>query len=356
MFAHALFTAIAPELRTDSISLLGTGLVAGWETVADKPEHRTDSTSMLYAARQLEHVFDDVYEEDFPDLPGANGSLMPEDRSVNEGAKTWTYYMYSGTAIARWAADYSGGTLPRVSRQGAEVTRRCHPIENEYAYTTEDMRAAAFAGDQLDSALGTLARRGHDVQKHRSALWGRSELGVDGLLTLPNSTVLSATASFVSATVDQIVADVGALIESCDTLTNGLRKATRVLMSRRVMNLLIRRRLGTGDGTLSIMDYLRKTWADVEFMILEELDHRKAAEEAAADPAFPVDVDSSTGDVMVAYIHNQPKVLRLVEPMTFKQHPMQFVSLEFVVPCESKIGGIRCPEPLTITRLEGVHA
>jgi hypothetical protein len=347
------------ELRTDTQRSILKGLAAGWDYMGD--EYRTDDAAMLYSVRQLEYVFADVYEEDFPDLPVAMGDFLPIDTSVHEGAKTWVYYLYSGTAIARWAADGSGATLPRVTRQGAEVTKSCHVIENSYGYTTEDMRTAAKAGDNLDPALGALAKRGHDQEFHRSGLWGRSELNVDGALTLPNMTVLTAPEPVDTADVDEIIAMFSLLIRTCAQLTKGLRHTTRVLMSRRVRDKLVERRLGPGDGTLSILDYLRKTFGAsedgapaVEFKVLEELDWRVAQEEAAAGVPN-VDITEETGDVLLAYIHNNDKVARLIQPMAFKQHPVQFRDLEWVTPCESKVGGLRCPEPMTFTRMEGVY-
>jgi len=355
-----IFQKVYKELRTDSQRANFAGLVAGWAYLGD--EFRTDDAGMVYSVRQLEHVFTEVYEEEWPDLPVAMGDIMPIDTSVHEGAKTWTYYLYTGTTVARWAADFSGGTLPRVTRMGAEVTKSCHGIENAYAYTTDDMRCAAKAQDNLDAALGTLAKRGHDQEFHRSGLWGRTELNVDGLLTLPNMTIMTAAEPFDSADVDEIIDSVGTLIESVSQLTKGLRHATRVLMSRRVRDLLVRRRLGPGDGTLSVLDYLKKTFGapddtgrpPVEFMVLEELDWRTA--EAESEAGVPnVDIDEDTGDVMLAYVHNNAKVLRLIQPMPFKQHPVQFKDLEFQVPCESKVGGVCCPEPMTVSRMEGVH-
>jgi hypothetical protein len=355
-----IINKVYKELRTDSQRANFAGLVAGWPYLGE--EFRTDDAGMLYSARQLEHVYTEVYEEEWPDLPVAMGEIMPIDTSVHEGSKTWTYFLYSGTTVARWAADFSGGTLPRVTRVGAEVTKACHVIENAYAYTTDDMRCAAKAQDNLDAALGTLTKRGHDQEFHRAGLWGRTELNVDGLLTLPNITIMTAAESFETADVDTIVDAVGTLIDSVSQLTKGLRHATRVLVSRRVRDLLVKRRLGPGDGTLSIWKYLKETFGSpddtsrppVEFMVLEELDWRTAQEES--DAGVPnVDIDEDTGDCMYAYVHNNAKVLSVVQPMMFTQHPVQFKDLEFQVPCESKLGGVRCPEPMTISRMEGVH-
>lgn len=358
------------QLRTDSQRDIFAQLAAQQHAIA--ADLRTDADSMAYAARALEHVMADVYEEDYPDLPVADGTIMPIDSSVNEGAKTWTYYLYSGTATARIGAQYSDGTLPIVTRTGAEVTRKVLPFENAFEYSTDDMRHAAMAKDNLDSALGALARRGHEQLFHRVGLWGRTELGVDGLLTHPNITIVTAAATgtnssteFADKTVDQIIEDFRVLIGSAARLTHGLRTTTRVLMSRRVMELLVTRRLGPGDGHATLLDHLMKVWGGkdpgginggvpVEFMILEELDWTKAQTEAD-NGVSNVDVDEDTGDVLIAYVHNNPKVLRLIRPMPFKQQPVQAINLRFRTPCESKSGGVRLPEPLTICRMEGVY-
>lgn len=353
------FAKVLDGCRTDSQRDIALGLVTGWQSMAD--DVRTDADAMIYSARQLEHVFTQVYEEDWPDLVVANGEIMPIDRSVHEGADTWTYYLYTGTAVARLAADFSDGTLPRVTRSGAEMTRKCHDFENMYAYTTRDVRKAAMAKDSLPPALGKLAKRGHDQEFHRTGLWGRTELGTDGMLTLPNMTISTASESWETADVDEILDMVGTLISTVSQLTKNLRHVTRVLFSPRVADLLVQRRLGPGDGTLSLWDYLVTTYSKrpggkpaVEFGELQELDWRTAQEEAAKGVAN-VDIDETTGDCAIAYVHNNAEVLSLVQPMPFKQYPVQFVGLEYQVPCESSTGGVRCPEPMTIHRMEGLH-
>lgn len=359
--ARNILHTVYEALRTDSQKQIYSTFVAVWQQLPE--ELRTDADAMIYSTRQLEHVMSEVYEEDFPDLVVANGEILPIDTSIHEGAKTWTYYLYSGTTVARFQAEFSDGTLPRVTRTGAEVTRHVRVEENSYAYKTSDLRHASMAKDNLDGALASLAKRGHDQLFHRTGLWGRPDIQIDGFLNHPNITISTAAQPFQGADVDDIIETFRILIKTVPQLTKGLRHVTRVLLSRRVVDLLETRRLGPGDGAQTIMSYLEATFGRpkpgrkqpaIEFMILEELDWTVAQEEAEAG-VQNVDIDDTTGDCMIAYVHNDRKVARFMQPMPFKQHPVQFFNLEFQVPCESSHGGIRLPEPLTIHRVEGVY-
>ncbi|MCA9680726.1 MAG: DUF2184 domain-containing protein [Myxococcales bacterium] len=357
---------VAAQLRTDAQFEIFTSLLSQGDRLAT--ELRQDADALLFATRELEYVMGEVYKEEYADLMMANGGILPLDTEVPEGAEYWTYYLQSSAGVAVYAADYSDGTMPTVSLQGAKVQREVQDINIGYSYTTKQMRNAQFAGRRLDPDLADAARRAHEEKHHSAGMWGRPDLGIDGWLTHPNITLqvaapvgLGNSTDFRTKDADQIIADFASLYDTVEDLTHGKRKPTRICMSRRVRSLLRRRRLGAGDGYSSLLSFLMDSYSaekndgvGVEFMVINELDYRKAALWSAPDQPN-VSVTAETGDWLVAYIHNQPRLLSLVMVMMFRQQPVQVVDLTFKVPTESSIGGVKMKEPLTMSVMQGVY-
>jgi len=376
--------AAAPETKCDAATLEGRRIALGWLTagmvahmlprILPSTDEMKADASLAVAARQLEHVYAEAYEETYPDLPAAEGRIAFIDTSVPEGARTWTLYMYSGTSIARLAAPGSDATLPTVMRSGAEITHRCHRIENAYSWTFDDMRESVMSGVPLEPPLRDLATRGHAQAAHRMYLWGRMDLDMPGFLTHPNITILDAAATgtgssrdFRDKDIDDILADFRTLIDKPRELSKGRHHTTDVLMSERLYTHLATTRVGAGDGMAMMLDLIKAAWSGgdpnvnggmaVRFGTLRELDYTIAQEEADADDGtgttVNVDIDSTSGDCMIAYV-NDRRLVSFVQPMRFTQHPVQTKNLTMLVPCESKVGGAKIPEPLTIVRMEQV--
>jgi len=159
---------------------------------ADSDGNRQDASSLLWFARQLEHVMAQTEKEEFPELKMASGEILPIDNSIPEGAETWTYFMFSGTAIAQFSSGYSNGEFPLVTLKGAKVNGNVEPMSNGYAWSTRDVRNAQFTGFGLETELSSFARRGHDQLLNDTGLFGREDLGLPGFINHPNITVSDA--------------------------------------------------------------------------------------------------------------------------------------------------------------------
>lgn len=341
------------SLRTDAQRKLFdrlTGLTLTAELVREDQQGRSDSNTLPMFARQLEQVLTEVEKEEFAELRMANGELIPIDTSINEGAESYVYYLYTAAGIARFLSSYSGGSLPMVTMEGAQVRGNVEPFGNSYGYTTRDVRNAQFAGLPLESELPIAARRAHEELLQKVGLWGREDLGLPGLLNHPNITIATPGTSsgggddtWPNKTVDEIIADVVSVIDTPEEITFGIEKVNRVLISRSRFNLIKTLRMGTGDGTLTVLKYLQDMYPEVTFEKLNELDG-----------------DQSDGNLdagshsMFAYTAGNKRKASLIVPMMFRQYPVQQRDLQFVVPCESSTGGVKMPRPLMCVRMDGI--
>lgn len=321
-------------MRTDAAEILNDG--------------HADAQGALFFARQLEFVMREVYREEFDDLPFANGEIIPFDTEIPENARTFLYYLYTGLGIARFINSYARGNLPLVTMEAAQKTGRVQPFGNAYAWSTQDIRDASFTGMPLSTELGSWAKRAHEELLNDTIAWGREDLGLPGLLNHPNVTVSdspangSASSTFWSAkSVDNILADIFTLITTPTRLTRGREKVNMVLLPLSEMLLISTLRMGTGDGTLTVLGYVQAAYPGVQFKTVEELSASGSGGNLSTDSAY-------------AFTSGDPKRARAVAPIMFRQYPVQQDDLMYKVPCESTTGGVIMPRPLAAHRMDGI--
>lgn len=310
---------------------------------------KLDAQSLAYVARQLEYVYAKAYEEEFPELRMAAGDIIPIDRSVPDGAKTFIYYLYTGSGIAKFASGY-GTELSIVSVQGASVVGQVAEMENGYAYTRKDLRAAGMAGDNLDGRLSTHARRAHEELLNDTGMWGREDLGLPGFANHPNMNVVKSPANGTASSRhwadkdnDLILEDISTLIDTTNELTFGKRTVNRVEFTREITRLLKRRRLtdGSGDGYVTLWKFIQENHEGVTFGILNEL-------------SASLSKGNLTEDAALAFVGGNADLVSLVVPMDFTQNSPQESGNTIMIPCESSTGGVKMPEPLIVTRMDNV--
>jgi hypothetical protein len=314
-------------------------------------ERHFDAQTLPVFARQLEQVLTEVEREEFPELPMANGEILPLDTSIDEGAETFTYYILSASGVARFVGAYSTGSIPMVSLQGAAVSGRVENMAIGYRYSTKEIRAASFAGIPLDAELGVAARRAHEELLHKTGLWGREDLGIPGLFNHPNITVTDAPATgtagsrlWTAKTVDLMIADVALLLSTPADLTGDVEKPNRVYISPRRYRLLQYSRLTSGGGDASYptaLKFLEDVHQGVEFKPLAELQADLSDGHLAADAMF-------------AYQAGNKRKAALMVPMPFKQYPVQMHDLDFKVPTESSTAGVKLTRPLMCHLMVGI--
>jgi hypothetical protein len=344
-----LFLALAclPGLA-EAISMEGPA-ASQYSTMSEATRVHHDAQTLVATARQLEFVMSQAYEEPMPELKLAEGQVIDFDTSVPEGARSFVWYAYSGSAIAQFTAAWAEGSAPLAQVQGAAVTGQIKGMENGYAYTMDDLRSAAFAGVQLDPSLSKYARRGHAERLNKTALWGREDLALPGLVTHPNITIFDAPLNgasssryWVNKSVDEILRDNRVLAQTANQVSYRTRKTSNIWIPQEEYDLISTLRLGAGDGGMTVLDFLRKVHPGITWDVLDELAASLSDGNLATDSAL-------------ALVRNRD-LLNLVVPMAFRQHPPQQVNLTIKVMCESKIGGVVMKEPPTVVRMDQIGA
>lgn len=302
---------------------------------------RTDADAVLFA-RQVEYQYAETYDIEYPELDMANGDILPIDRSVPAGAKSFVYYTYGGTGIAAVLNTYAANSIPTVGMQAKSTTGTLHDVTLSYAVNIADLEAAAMAGMQLESGLGDACKRGHMLTRDEIGWFGEPKLGLYGLLTHPNITHMSATGLFSGLTAEQIAANVATLINTPRNLTNKVEVVNTVVFPDQVWTALQARPWNTGNASnLTIAEWLQKNHPGVTFKTSITLDSANHAS-----------TDFAGSNVIVAY-NNSPRKASLVVPKDFTLLPAQWEALQMRVYNHSKVGGAKIPYPLSVAVMRG---
>lgn len=330
----------------------------GWaeDAARARSEGRQDAANLPYAARQLEYVYTEAVEAEWPALVFAMESdpLVKWDTSVPEGAKTFVWYYREGSGDAEFFATLGSGGLPRATLQGAEQVGRVQGFGSEIVMTVQEMRAAAFAGDSLDAELGRADKQGHAQRLNDTAAWGREDIGLPGFLNhdqVPSSVAATKAAggtSWDNATAGEIIADVLGLVRGIRTDSRRLYRPNVIALPGIKLDILAETRISEGDGTDSgtttILEYLMKVLTrdgmPMRFRECEDL--------LAANSQGWLDEDA-----MIAF-NDDPKYVSLVVPIFYRPGAVQEQHFELLTPVESSMGGIKFPYPVTAAKLTGI--
>ena len=299
-----------------------------------------DANETAFFARELEFVKARSYDIQYPEMKAFQ--LIPISTEAGEGAEAITYAQFEEVGLARIIESYAND-LPRADIRGKEYTTRVRSIGVSYGYSVQEVRAAIFAGRPLTQRQANAARRANDQLVNKFAWFGDNNYQMLGMLNnanVPIGTVLNdgvgATTEWVNKTPDQILRDMNVLANNINALTNGVEMPNTLIMPVQQYTLIASTPRSTTSDTTILEYFLRNNPFITKVDWVPEL-----------NGAGPV-VGPAATDVMIAYDRN-PDKLTMELPMPFTQYAPQERALEFVVPCESRYGGVIVYYPLSIS-------
>lgn len=298
----------------------------------------------VFFARELDHIKTKTYDKIYPNFTVLNN--LPRTSEAGEGAETITYYSYDKTGLASIIANYADD-LPRADVMGKPTTIPVRSLGASYGYSVQEMRASRMAGKGLDARKAEAARYQIEKLTSKIAMVGDKASGMMGLLsdwndiplyTLPDGA--SGKASWADKTADEILADVGGMLQFVSRLTKDTEHPDKILLASNVYQVIANRRIPDTDTTV------------LKF-IQNNLDGIKDIVPAAELQADETEMNPYGKDLMVLYT-DDPDKLAFEEPMPFLQHPLQTKNLAIEVPCESRVAGLMLYYPLSALIAVGV--
>jgi len=302
---------------------------------------RADAGESIFFARQLEFIRAKTYDVERPRLTA--WELFPIDTSIPSGAKTITWRQWDSVGSAKIIAAYADD-LPTSSISALETTTPIKSIGNSYRYDVQEIRYAQMAGVPLDSKLAVAARKSSDQTINRFAWTGDAASGLPGFLTnanIPGYVVpadgTGATKTFSTKTADQIIRDLNGIANSVYTSTNGTHRPDEIWMPLAQYALINSQRSGAQDPTTILQFFLSNNPFIKRVVPVLEL--------TGAGPGGT--------DIMVA-AENSSENYQMNIPMPFTQHSPQSRNLYFIVPCETRFGGVTIERPMAFAIASGI--
>ena len=304
-----------------------------------------DSNETAFFARELEYIKSKSYDIEFPEMKSFKH--IPISTEAGEGAVSITYAQFEETGLARIIESYAND-LPRADIKGKEFTTPVKGVGVSYGYTVQEIRAAIMVGRSLTQRQANAARRANDQKINRLAWFGDDTYRILGLLNntnIPANFVpadgTGGTTQWVNKTPDQILRDLNQVTNSIVALTKGVEMPNTVLLPVEQYTLIASTPRSSVSDTTILEYFIQNNPFITTVDWVPEL--------AGAGPV----VDDKATDVFIVYDKN-PDKLTMEIPMPFTQYPPQERGLEFVVPCESRYGGVIVYYPLSITIGEGI--
>jgi len=298
-----------------------------------------DSAETMFFQRELEQVKAKSY--DVLKVPLKAFELIPVDSTTAPGARTVTYEQYDSTGIAKIISNYADD-LPTADVKGKEFHSTIKSIGNSYVYSKDDIRAAQFAGKPLNQRKANAAVEAHRQLMNKLAFFGDAEYGIQGLLTnanIPNAPVVAGAATtltWATKTPDEILKDLNSAVSDMLDLTKGVEVPNTIVMPIAQYNHIATTARSANSDT-TILQFFKGNNPGIEVMWATEL-----------KGAF-----SGGTDGFIVYNRNPDKLFMEI-PMMVTMSPAQEKSLSYIVPVESKFGGVIIPYPLSLSIRRGI--
>jgi hypothetical protein len=277
--------------------------------------------------RQLEHVFTETLTANLP-VPNFS-RFFPIDTSVREGAKGYTQRIMEPVGEAIIISNF-GDDLPRVNVVRREERRSIKMLGDAYGYSVQDIMAARFAGEPLDTSLGLAAREAIERKHNRLCFWGDEENGLWGILRHPYIPrfIFSEQLSSAASSADAIIAQINAMVNGVNSLTKTTAQVDTVVLPPDEYAYIHSARIT--DTNITIAEF-----------ILKNSPFLKRFEQS-----WECDADENDGQALCFAYRKDPMSVKYVAPITFRQLPVERRNLEFVINNIGSSGGFYTPRPL----------
>lgn len=314
-------------------------------TIKNFAAFRGDAGETFFFARELEYVKSKSYDIEWPEMKAF--AHIPISTEAGEGAQSITYAQFEETGFARVIESYADD-LPRADIKGKEYTTPVKSIGVSYGYSVQEVRAAILVGRSLTQRQANAARRANDQKVNRLAWFGDNTYRILGLINntnipanfVPNDGA-GATTEWVNKTPDQILRDLNQITNSILDVTKGVEMPNTVLLPVNQYTLIASTPRSSVSDTTILEYFIQNNPFVTTVDWVPEL-----------KGAGPV-VNGLPTDIFIAYDKN-PDKLTMEIPMPYTQYPPQERGLEFIIPCESRYGGVIIYYPLSLTIGEGI--
>lgn len=304
-----------------------------------------DAAGDIFFARQLEFVQSRIYEYQYPELKAYQ--YIPINYNIPAGAEFVTATGFQSVGRARIINSYADD-LPEAGILGTQLTNPVVSIGTSYRYSHQEIRSAQYANIGLSLRLAESARRANDQMVNDLAITGDPTTGMYGMINNPNVPTLVVPAdgsganpggptAWVNKTPEQILRDLNLVANQIVVNSNGVERPNTLLLPLEQYSLISSTPRSANSDTTILAYFLANNQFITRVDWLVQLDG----------------AGTNGADVMIVYDQNESKLAMQI-PLAFTQYPPQERNLEFVIPCESRFGGVVIYYPQSVIIGEGI--
>lgn len=300
-----------------------------------------DAVGDIFFARQLEIVQARVYEYQYPAMKSYQ--YIPINYNIDPGAEFITATGYQSVGRARIINSYADD-LPEAGILGTQLTNPVVSIGDSYRYSHQEIRAARLANLPLSLRLAEAARRANDQLVNDLAITGDPQTGMYGLVNNPNVPTVTVPADgaggstlWINKTPEQVLRDLNLIVNQIVVNSNGVEMPNTLLLPI--------------DQYTYIASTARSAFSDMTILQYFLMNNQFITTVDWLPQLSGAGVNGS--DIMIAFDRSNTK-LEMQIPMAWTQYAPQERNLEFVIPCESRFGGVVIYYPLSMVIGEGI--
>ncbi len=309
-----------------------------------KIDWHEDAGESAFLERDLEMIEARIYDYKLRELKFRR--LFPVSNE-GQGSETIAYDIVRGSGVARVIAN-GADDLPRADTFVDRFYAVVRPIGISFAYTTQELRNAAFSNRPLEASRGAAARRGMEEKLSDIAWNGDSEYGLIGILGNANIPQSQAAAPATGSdrtwaggdkTPLEIISDITTAFSDIVSTTNQVHQANALALP--VANFEYIKKTPYSDKVpMSILRYITDPENKFEIDVIEQ-----APELVGSGPGGE--------DQMLVY-EKSDEVLQFRIPMELRALPPEQRNLEFLINMEAECAGMVVRYPLACSFTYGI--
>lgn len=303
-----------------------------------RSSNRRDASTGLYFVRELETILTRVNEVEYADIKYP--MLIPVSNEVNTGADSFTYRVFDKVGSMKIIGDRASD-LPRSDVQRKEVTFPVRSLGASFAYTIQEVRAAALVpGMSLEMRRAEAVRRAYEEKMQEIAYFGEPASGMRGLFNSPSIDRIIPDKWFdtVGITTDEMLEILNEPLTRIVQNSNLKEYADTLLVPYNVYRIISTRQLSTTRDT-TVMEFFMRTNPMIQ----------------AIEPINELEASKSSSflskDRILAYKRDPAKLeFHIPQPLEFL--PPERRGLEYQVAAHARVGGVSAYYPKSMQYIE----
>ena len=295
-----------------------------------------DDAMSSFFENELRQVMARSYDVVYPELMAR--TLFPVSSEINPGAESFVYDQYDFVGVAKLIHSYASD-LPSVEVTGKQFVRRIWSEGISFKYSFQDVRAAQFAGRNLNDRKAKAARRQMLSLENKIAFHGDEEAGIPGFIDYPNILTENVTAKWDDK--DAIIDTLTAALTKQRKVTHGAESANVLLVPDEYYVMMATTRYNEfNDSTL--LEYIVNKFPFItEVISCHELSGWRKTQAGNEE------------DCAILY-RRDPEKLTMEIPQDVEFMEAQQDGFMFKVPVHARTAGVVIYCPLSVIRIENI--